>query len=261
MRDREGGRLAFPQISRPPKALALSNFCGGLCIVPGYFLRSRDSGFGVGRVRALLLCWALYAAPLCSKLSHDFAPPVTKLPSESMSLLGSGSASCIGGNDAAGRNRSPHPRGDDVHSARQCHRRSCSWSRSCRTSRCVVRVAVRCRHLRCSKGHRWSRGLVHLRSCRRARTILNVGRCGSVLRLSSINHRQCLDAVNSPAVTQAGCLIASSISVSPPMRILQPFLKSAPPPVLCLAQPHHLVARRGERPLLLTLVRGSSNSR
>ena len=31
-----------------------------------------------------------------SKLSHDFAPAVTKLPSESMSLIGSGSAAASG---------------------------------------------------------------------------------------------------------------------------------------------------------------------
>jgi hypothetical protein len=33
---------------------------------------------------------------LCSKLSRDFAPAVTKLPSESMSLIGSGSAAASG---------------------------------------------------------------------------------------------------------------------------------------------------------------------
>ena len=80
---------------------------------------------------------------------------------------------CIGGNDAAGRNRSPHPRGDDVHSARQCHRGSCSWSWLCRTSGCVVRAAVRSRYHRGSKDDPPPHRLVPLQPCRWARSILS----------------------------------------------------------------------------------------
>ena len=112
---------------------------------------------------------------LCSKDSHRFASVVTKLPPESMILTEKRVCCCIGGNDAAGRNRSPHSCRDDVYPDRQCPRRHRGWCLSCRTSGCLVRAAVRLDDQCSSKDCRRTQSLARIRPSHAARAVLSVG--------------------------------------------------------------------------------------